>query len=334
MTTVREIKRHGRRFFVAAVSVLFAASLTQTTAAQVPQKRFDRLVDAVAAGVISPQAVEAVRHGRATVIINVAIPSPPSTMDTEGTSRSSADVAATVRSLASEKVRLSALLGPHATRRDFPRLPAMAASVDSEARLLAIANSGVARVDADSSFVPLLDSSLPAIGQPAAAAAGYLGAGTYVAVLDTGVDYTRPAFGSCAAPGAPGCKVAELPPDFTTLLDGTPYNDGEADQACGPMHGTNVSAIVAGVAPAARLLVADVFQPSGSCSTQTARASDVLAALDYVVQRKLSGLNVVAVNLSFGDLSNWTTACPDQFGLGYLQSIGIAPVAAAGNGPS
>jgi len=38
------------------------------------------------------------------------------------------------------------------------------------------------------------------------AAAGYGGRGGTVVLLDTGVDYTRPEFGSCARPGK-GCQV-------------------------------------------------------------------------------------------------------------------------------
>ena len=46
------------------------------------------------------------------------------------------------------------------------------------------------------------------IRQPQARAAGYRGAGTAVAVLDTGVNYRGQAFGSCTAPGRPaGCRV-------------------------------------------------------------------------------------------------------------------------------
>jgi hypothetical protein len=43
--------------------------------------------------------------------------------------------------------------------------------------------------------------SLPLIGQPAAAQAGFDGAGQTIAMLDTGVDFTRPEFGSCPRPG-------------------------------------------------------------------------------------------------------------------------------------
>jgi subtilisin family serine protease len=93
-----------------------------------------------------------------------------------------------------------------------------------------------------------LTQSLPLIGQPAAAGAGHTGAGTAVAVLDTGVDFTQAAFGGCGSPGTPGCKVV-------VSQDIAP-NDGSLDDNG---HGTNVSGIVVGVAPDTKLLVFDVF---------------------------------------------------------------------------
>ncbi len=98
------------------------------------------------------------------------------------------------------------------------------------------------------------------------------GAGTSVAVLDTGVDYTLAAFGTCTAPGAPAgtCKVAyaqDFAPDDSILDD----VDG---------HGTNVSGIVVGVAPDTKILGLDVFSTDGS-----AYYSDILSALDWVIEQ-------------------------------------------------
>ena len=47
------------------------------------------------------------------------------------------------------------------------------------------------------------DVSLPLIGQPTAVAEGKTGQGVSVAVLDTGADFTNPAFGSCSAVNTP-----------------------------------------------------------------------------------------------------------------------------------
>jgi len=74
------------------------------------------------------------------------------------------------------------------------------------------------------------------------AAAGYDGTGGTVALLDTGVDYTRPEFGSCAKPGK-GCQVI-------AAVDIAPP-DGQADDSG---HGTWTAAILASVAPAAKII--------------------------------------------------------------------------------
>ena len=72
------------------------------------------------------------------------------------------------------------------------------------AGLLRIANSPrVAGVRANDQLVPELAQSLGQIRQPAAVAAGHRGRSTYVAVLDTGVNYRHSDFG-CTAPGVPG----------------------------------------------------------------------------------------------------------------------------------
>ncbi len=97
-----------------------------------------------------------------------------------------------------------------------------------------------------------LAESLPLINQPQVEAAGYTGTGTTVAVLDTGVDYTREAFGSCETPGDTAeCRVV-FAQDFT------PTDDGMLDDSV--LHGTNVAGIVLGVAPDANIAALDVFR--------------------------------------------------------------------------
>jgi len=66
----------------------------------------------------------------------------------------------------------------------------------------------VKRVAENSELQSALGQSLPLIHQPQAAALGHQGNGTSVAIIDTGVDFTRPEFGSCTAPGQPAsCRV-------------------------------------------------------------------------------------------------------------------------------
>jgi hypothetical protein len=204
-------------------------------------------------------------------------------------------------------------------RRDYAVLPVIAVDVHSEAALLRLAAApNVTSVRLSRDNQPLLAQSLPLIRQPQVASAGYRGAGTAVAVLDTGVDYLRSAFGSCASgPGAAGCSVAyahDFAPD-----DGSRDDDG---------HGTNVAGIVVGVAPAAKILALDVFDGS------TYSDIDALAAVDWTIANQMD-YNVRAMNMSFGvrgtneTLECWGSAYSSAFEI--AREAGILPVVAAGN---
>lgn len=158
--------------------------------------------------------------------------------------------------------------------------------------------------------------SLPLVNQPAAQAAGFTGEGTTVAVVDTGAD--------CARLTAPGgtCPVVWAQ-DFADD-DQNQDDDG---------HGTNVSGIVAGVAPGVRIAALDVFKKDAAGNNLTAD-SDVLRALQAVLTRRAE-LNIVAVNLSLGNsLIRNITRCvlsPYENAFASLRSNGILPVVAAGN---
>jgi subtilisin family serine protease len=160
-----------------------------------------------------------------------------------------------------------------------------------------------------------LAQSLPLIGQPTVAAQGKLGGGTSVAVLDTGTDFTRSAFGSCTAAGAPGCKVLYAK-DFAP-------DDRQRDDNG---HGTNVAGIVLGVAPSARVIALDVFQGASGPSNV------ILSAIDWVIANR-AVYNIVAMNLSLGS-GLFSAACPNDVfasALAAARSAGILPVVATGN---
>jgi subtilisin family serine protease len=164
-----------------------------------------------------------------------------------------------------------------------------------------------------------LAQSLALIGQPEAWQAGIGGTGATVAVLDTGVDYTRTAFGSCTGPNAPSatCKVVYA-------QDIAP-SDGALDDHG---HGTNVAAIALGVAPGARIAALDVFRADGY-----AYDSDILAAINWSVANK-AAYNIAAINLSLGGGRNSSPVAPtDAMGNAIQNAIdaGIVVVAASGN---
>jgi len=220
---------------------------------------------------------------------------------------------------AGHKARLltSALAGDAAIETDWPNLPLVqvrAATVDAAVAVLdrdeVAAAYEVARYQ-------LADAeSFPLIGQPAAVAAGKTGAGASVAVLDTGVDYTRADFGSCTAPGAPAtCRIAYAA-DFAV-------NDSARDENG---HGTNVAGIIAGLAPGAKVLALDVFNGS------TASSTDILTAIDWAIANRAT-YKIAALNLSLGGGSSSAPCTNDAIGvaLGAARTAGIAPVVASGN---
>ena len=166
-----------------------------------------------------------------------------------------------------------------------------------------------------------LSESLPFIQQPEVAAAGFTGEGVAVAVIDTGVNYTDAAFGPCISPGVPeSCRVL-------ASVD-IAANDGQLDSSG---HGTNVSAIVAGVAPGAKLVVLDVIDTTGSTSSAL-----VVDAVNWVLANH-STYNIKAVNMSLGDSGSYSTTCskvrtnPFLQAINDLRGIGITVVASSGN---
>jgi subtilisin family serine protease len=199
-------------------------------------------------------------------------------------------------------------------------LPSSFIRFTSRAALLDMANDPRVRsIALDRSFHADSAAHLPYIHQPEAQAAGNIGSGTYVAVLDSGLDYRSADFGSCPSVGAAGCKVAER---YETAGE-----DGQLDDSI--RHGTNVASIVSQVAPGAKLLSYDVF------NGERASYSVIESAINRLIQRQQVLRRIVAANLSVGGpehLSECSGVLEGAF-VG-LRNAGIIPVVAAGNGAS
>jgi Ca2+-binding RTX toxin-like protein len=229
---------------------------------------------------------------------------------------------ATVPAYRSLKVGVSARVPGLKILENYRTLPIVFARVGSRAELDRLSTDpAVVGVGADREDELFLTQSLPLINQPAAAAAGHTGAGTAVAVLDTGVDYTRAAFGSCGAPG-PSCGVV-VAQDFAP-------DDGMLDDPAAGRHGTNVSGIVLGVAPDTKVLGLDVFNGlSSNTSTQ-------ISAINFVIANQAT-FNIRAINMSLGSAENYNTSpCTSpvdsrQAAFANARAAGILPVVASGN---
>lgn len=203
------------------------------------------------------------------------------------------------------------------TIKDFANLPMAAVRVNSVNDLSAmVSDPRVVKVYENKKNRMALTQSLPLINQPEVEAAGYLGEGTTVAVLDTGVDYTRDAFGNCTELGKADCKLVHAE-DFA------PDDRVQDDNG----HGTNVAAAVLGVAPEARIAALDVFDGD------TALDSDILNAIDWAITHQET-YNIVAINLSLGGNEHFESECEDNvYSNAFAQAriAGILPVVAAGN---
>ncbi|HSB63325.1 MAG TPA: S8 family serine peptidase [Thermoanaerobaculia bacterium] len=149
---------------------------------------------------------------------------------------------------------------------------------------------------------------------------GVTGRGRSVAIVDSGIDLAHPDLKPPSSSGWPGWNFAD--------------NSGDLADCNG--HGTEVAGVVAGpqgVAPEAGLVVLKVFSLNDGC--RSARASDVLAAVDWAVTNR-EAWNIDAVNLSLADDSLHRAFCDadDPAGAATFAAVraaGLAAVAASGN---
>lgn len=209
------------------------------------------------------------------------------------------------------------------TIKDYSHLPMLFMRFNSRQALgKVLARPEVIAVYENRRIYPDLTYSLPFINQPAVAALGMTGSGVTVATIDTGINYTLAAFGSCTAPGVPaGCKVSASV-DVTgngVTLNTDPNN-----------HGTNVAGIIVGVAPGAAIASVNAF--SNGSSTDVL----VIDGINWAIANK-SAYNIVAINMSLGDGADYTSPCANSHSNSYVKpvanalSAGIRPIASSGN---
>ncbi len=201
--------------------------------------------------------------------------------------------------------------------KDYAHFPILHMTVNERVLDQLLHMAEVESVTENSTVIPHLAESLPLINTPGTQSAGATGSGTSVAVLDTGVNYTLSAFGSCTVPGVPSsCKVAYVQ-DFAP-------DDGSLDDSG---HGTNVSGIVLGVAPDANILGLDVFELDGR-----AHYDVIVSALDWVLDNRIT-YNIQSVNMSFGE-GRYSLACPAHsvaLSIRDLKDAGITSAVSSGN---
>jgi subtilisin family serine protease len=173
------------------------------------------------------------------------------------------------------------------------------------------------------------DWNVNAIGAPEAWAAGFLGQGVTVAVVDTGVDLDHPDLVSnlFVNPGEiPGNGIDDDGNGYVDDVHGYDFADDDSDPNDVGGHGTHVAGTIAaanngfgatGIAHGATILPVRVLGASGSGSS-----FDVAAGIRYAAD-----LGADVINLSLG--GGYSRAI--QSAINYASSLGTFIVAAAGN---
>ncbi len=224
------------------------------------------------------------------------------------------------------------------TLLSYDTLPLVTLRVDRAGLDRLNRSPGVVSVTEDVPVPPALNESTVRIGSNRTAVAGNTGAGTSVAILDTGVAVKHPFLGGRVKTEA--CFSVNDPAEGATSLcpNGSEQQEapGSADSGSGRCaalgsacaHGTHVAGIAAGdgtglsgapvrgVAPGADIIAIQVFSRLDS-DTRCLRVSPCILsytssqikALEKVHALKKSGVNVVAANLSFGE-GLFSDPCP------------------------
>ena len=157
-----------------------------------------------------------------------------------------------------------------------------------------------------------------------------------VAVLDTGIDLTHPDLAANIWTNRAEIAGDGIDNDGNGRVDdvhGYDFSNNDADPSDSGLHGSHVSGIIAGVANNSQGIVGAAYHahimplkisPDGNSINTAAE----LAALDYVVMMKNRGVNIVAINASYGGSSNSTS---ERNAIQAAGDAGIVFCAAAGN---
>jgi subtilisin family serine protease len=193
--------------------------------------------------------------------------------------------------------------------RELPSVSAVAMRAEKSPSFWETARTTANKIWLDAPVKASLDHSVPQIGAPTAWAAGHKGAGTTVAVLDTGIDATHP--------------------DLDDAIAGAQNFTDTATTDDGFGHGTHVASIITGsgdryqgVAPDAKLLNGKVLDDNGG-----GYESWIIAGMEWAAR---GGADVV--NMSLG--SPWPSEGDDPMSQAVNQltaETGALFVVAAGN---
>jgi PGF-pre-PGF domain-containing protein len=219
---------------------------------------------------------------------------------------------------------------------EYKLIPAIAAEVTQSGLNSLEDNPSVESVTLNREVHAFLSSSLPSInaGNISRSNVTVNGTGVTVCVIDTGVNYQHPDFGSCSATtniNDGSCRkviggVNYCPTDACNSVNYNPTDNNG--------HGTHVAATVAGmnttypgVAPGANIVAMKVLNSAGSGSV-----ANVIAAIDWCVANASTyNISVISLSLGSGVYNGHCDRYPEAAAVAAARAAGIIVTIAAGN---
>lgn len=238
----------------------------------------------------------------------------------------------------------------------YSTLPLLAMSVSLDGLVALEADPNVTRISEDRIVKTTLSNTVNIIGADAAWAAGYTGAGWYVAILDTGIRSSHQMFTgkniveACFANGQELSDTRGHCPNGLNEMIASGAATHHPNNFYGYDHGTHVAGIATGNAPILKGVAKDSdiidvqvfsrFSGQDICGgfdyCVMAFDSDVIKGLEYVYSIR-GGYSIAAVNMSLGGLPYFDQASCDTDNAEYkmaidnLRSADIATIIASGN---
>lgn len=211
--------------------------------------------------------------------------------------------------------------------QDYDMLPIIFLRVTSEVsllRLISAKDTVSIRFNYENKLH--LAQSLPLIRLPDINPTDTTGKGISVAMIDSGVDYTKPIFGDCTD-GTPTASPAAGGPDCAIAYAHN-FGGGDLDNRS-DFHGTVDAAIIHNIVPGAKIYSLGAFGNNGVYDNA------VTEAINWVVDKQ-DDYKIRVLNMSFGqdhyDESNCSQSDSDySASFLILRGLGVLPVASAGN---
>lgn len=240
----------------------------------------------------------------------------------------------------------------HVTQFDY--IPYLALRVDGAALLALQADPAVTSIVEDITFAPAMSGSLPIIRGDGAHTLNYRGAGTAVAILDTGIDKNHADLSGKVVSEACYSVTDPANASFSACPNGQASQTGNGAATPpsrlidGYSHGTHVAGIAAAVAPDTKIVAIQVFHrvyenAAKQCTTLGKRSPCLLTSQSSYIKGMERALalrttyNIVAVNMSLGSGANPTTCDHLSQNLSVklivdiLRANGVITVASSGN---